>query len=158
MTVSVWRLAADTKDHKADDISGEGAKRTGGRWNPAGLPVVYASITPAMAYLETVVHFNAGALPLNRYLVRIDVPDDVWRAARRTAAAELPGWDDMPAGRTSVEYGAAWLRSLSSALMLVPSVILPEETNVLVNPRHPEARRIAAVKTRRIAYDPRLTR
>jgi RES domain-containing protein len=63
---SLWRIATDTKDHEADDLSGKGAETTGGRWNAVGIPMVYTSLSRALASLETVVHLNAGGLPLNR--------------------------------------------------------------------------------------------
>ena len=81
MTVSVWRIATDAPDYTADDLSGEGASRSGGRWNRVGTPVLYASGSIALACLETVVHLRADDLPLNRYLVQIDIPDAVWKAA-----------------------------------------------------------------------------
>src|SRR4051794_4873417 len=61
---TVWRIGTDTPAFDADDLSGAGAKATGGRWNAAGAGVVYASQTRALACLETVVHLNAGGLPL----------------------------------------------------------------------------------------------
>lgn len=155
----VWRIATDTPSYEADDLTGAGAKATGGRWNSPGVPVVYTSQTRALACLETVVHLNAGGLPLNRTLVRVDIPDAVWAAARQETPATLPvGWDAEPAGRVSIAFGTAWIRSGSSALLIVPSVIVPEELNVLVNPLHPDSAWISATKVRRWLYDPRLAR
>ncbi|MGE0222117.1 MAG: RES family NAD+ phosphorylase [Acetobacteraceae bacterium] len=159
MSRIVWRIAIDTPDYEADDLSGEGAKRTGGRWNTQDLPVVYASETRALACLETVVHLNAGGLPLNRYLVAVTIPDDVWAGAETQTAASLPvGWDAEPAGQVSIRFGTDWLRSARSALLLVPSVIVPEESNVLINPRHAGAPRITAARVRKWVYDPRLAK
>jgi RES domain-containing protein len=156
---TVWRIATDTSTYEADDLSGIGAKSTGGRWNAAGMAVVYTSQTRALACLETVVHLNAGGLPLNRYLVEVTIPDDAWASARMTPLASLPvGWDAEPAGRASIEFGTNWLCSGTSALLVVPSVIVPEEFNVLINPRHPGSARMTAVKVRKWLYDPRLTK
>jgi RES domain-containing protein len=153
----VWRIATDTPDYEADGLSGEGAKRTGGRWNERGVPVIYTSETRALACLETVVHLNAGGLPLNRYLVAVTIPDDVWASARRESAFGLAvGWDAEPAGRASVRFGTDWIRSGSSALLVVPSVVVPEEFNTLLNPRHPASSGITATKIRRWLYEPRL--
>jgi RES domain-containing protein len=77
LSQTVWRIATDTPTYEADDLSGAGAKVTGDRWNAAGAAVVYASQTRALACLETVVHLNAGGLPLNRYLVEVTIPDDL---------------------------------------------------------------------------------
>jgi RES domain-containing protein len=68
------------------------------------------------------------------------------------------GWDAEPAGRASIELGTIWIRSGSSALLVVPSGIVPEEFNVLINPQHADSARIAAEKVRKWFYDPRLTK
>lgn len=156
MTVSVWRIATDTPSYTSDDVSGEGARRTGGRWNSKGSPLVYASGTIALACLETVVHLNAGGLPLNRYLVRIDIPDDVWAARAMHTLGSLPvGWDAVPHGKVSITAGDDWIADAATLLLEVPSVIVPEEANVLINPAHTDLPRIMATKVRRWTYDPR---
>ena len=151
MTVALWRIAATTSKYVANDMSGAGAKNTGGRWNPIGMAVTYTSENIALAVHETVVHLRSGGLPLNRYLVRIDVPDDVWDA--RQMLTPPVGWDAMPVGMISVQAGESWLLSKSSALLVVPSVIVPEESNVLINPQHPDATRIVATAVRKWHYD-----
>ncbi len=157
MTVSLWRISADTPTYTSNDLAGIGAKTTGGRWNRKNNAVVYASISIALACLETVVHLPSG-LPLNRYLVRIDVPDPVWASAQafNAAAPSSVGWDAEPVGAVSLNEGDKWLASLSSALLLVPSVVIPEELNALINPVHPESKLIKATKIRKFVYDPRL--
>lgn len=153
MSVALWRIAATTTRYAADDMSGNDAKDTGGRWNPVGLAVTYCSASIALAVHETIVHLRSGGLPLNRYLVRIDVPDAVWNS-RRILAPPV-GWDALPAGMVSVQAGAEWLQSKQSALLEVPSVVVPEESNVLINPAHPDAARIVAIAVRKWHYDPR---
>lgn len=157
MRRTVWRIATDTATYQANDLSGAGAKATGGRWNEPGISLVYTSETQALACLETTVHPNAGGLPFNRYLVEIMIPDDVWANARiETPRALAVGWDAEPAGQVSIQFGTTWVRSGRSALLVVPSVIVPEECNVLINPAHADSARITAVKQRRWLYDPRL--
>jgi len=157
MTYSVWRIATDTPDYTADDLTGAGAKNTGGRWNRSGNAVLYTAESIALACLETFVHLKAGGLPLNRYLVRIDIPDAAWRAAQSITADTAPvGWDAVPSGKVSLDYGDAWLASNVSALLFVPSVIIEEERNILINPLHPDAKGLTATKVRKWLYDPRL--
>ncbi|MET0312063.1 MAG: RES family NAD+ phosphorylase [Burkholderiaceae bacterium] len=157
MTVSLWRIATDTPDYTADDMTGRGAEITAGRWNRAGLPVVYAATNISLAALETIVHFNATDLPLNRILVRLDVPDNLWASRNILTRHDAPvGWNVFPAGKVSLDLGDAWLDSGASALMEVPSAIVPEESNVLVNPRHPSISAIKVVRTRNFLYDSRL--
>lgn len=155
----MWRIAADTRDYPADDPTGKGAEVTGGRWNGKGTAMLYTATSRALACLETVVHLNSGGLPLNRYLVGLEIEDDLWSATRVETAMTLPvGWDAEPASLTSVEFGTAWARAATSLLLAVPSVIVPEEANILINPRHPEIARIEATKVRKWLYDPRMVR
>lgn len=157
--VSVWRIATDTPHYTADDLSGQGAERSGGRWNERGTPLVYASGSRALACLETVVHLSGGLpLPLNRYLVRIDIPPALWAARTVFNAAQNVGWDAIPAGRVSLAWGSAWAHAGTSLLAQVPSAIVPEESNLLINPLHPQAGALRARKLRRWHYDPRVRR
>ena len=157
LPAALWRIATDAPDFLADDLSGKGAEITGGRWNRKGRPVVYASTSVALACLETLVHLGQGGLPLNRYLVRLSVPPATWAARETHDASALPvGWDAQPEGRISLDFGDAWLERKSAALLLVPSVVVPEEYNVLINPAHPQAGGIRAQKLRKWLYDPRL--
>ncbi len=154
--VGVWRIATDTPAYTADDLSGAGARATGGRWNERGTALVYASCSRALACLETVVHLGGGvALPLNRYLVRIDIPAACWAARTVFESARHIGWDALPAGRVSIAWGTAWAASGASLLAQVPSVIVPEEHNLLINPLHPDAAQLCVTRLRRWLYDPR---
>jgi RES domain-containing protein len=155
---ALWRIASDTPDHVAQDLAGKGAEATGGRWNRPGLPVVYTAASAALAALETIVHFAAAGLPLNRFLVRIDLPDDLWVARRVATAASLEiGWNAVPPGKVSLDFGDAWLKDPGGPLVLeVPSVIVPEESNLLLNPRHADMKRVKATKLRLWHYDGRL--
>ena len=157
---ALWRIASDTPDHVAQDLSGKGAEATGGRWNRRGLPVVYASGSASLAALETIVHFAAAGLPLNRFLVRIDVPDDLWDARLRATPASLDvGWNAVPPGKVPLDFGDAWLKDPAGPLVLeVPSVVVPEESNLLLDSRHPEMGRVKATKLRLWQYDGRLGR
>lgn len=157
--ISVWRIVTDTPDYTADDLSGAGARATGGRWNARGTPLVYASTSRALACLETVVHLGGGiALPLNRYLVRIDIPAAAWAARTVFDGDQNVGWDALPSGRVSIAWGTAWAAQGDSLLAQVPSVIVPEEHNLLVNPAHPHAAQLRVTKLRRWLYDPRALR
>jgi RES domain-containing protein len=107
-----------------------------------------------MAVLETAAHIDDGGLPLNRFVVRIDVPDDVWAAREALDLAALPrAWAAIPAGRASEKLGSQWLAAGRSAILLAPSVIVPEEPVALVNPSHPDAKKLRASVVRRFEYD-----
>jgi RES domain-containing protein len=126
----IWRIATRGPSWAADDLSGNGSARSAGRWNSTGMPVVYSSTTIALACLETVVH-GAG-LPVRRWLVAIDVPQLHWQARTALAPEDLPGW----------------------LLAAVPSVIVPEERNVLINPGHPACASLVARVVRPWSYEP----
>jgi RES domain-containing protein len=155
--VHLWRIAADTPDYGADDRSGKGAEIEGGRWNRPGTPMLYASCSRALASLETLAHFGSNpVLPLNRFLVEITVSDELWKDRVVFDPEAGVGWDAQPAGLVSLDWGTAWARNRTSVLAEVPSVLVPEESNVLIDPLHPEAGRVGVRKVRRWLYDPRL--
>ena len=157
MTVRLWRVASDTPGWTAEDMSGKGAASKGARWNHPREFVTYAASSISLAAWETRAHFGRGAaLPWNRFLVRIDVPDEVW-AARQTLDRPPPvGWDAVPEGIVSRNEGSTWLKATATALLAVPSVIIDEEDNVLINPAHRDCARIMASKVRRFVYDHRV--
>lgn len=155
--VVVWRIGVDTPAYEAHDLSGKGAELTGGRWNRKGMPMLYASASRALACLETIVHLEGGAaLPLNRYLVQILIPAHHWRSRVVFDAPAHVGWDAEPAGRVSIDWGTHWARAARSLVAEVPSVIVPEESNVLITPAHPDAAALRTTKLRKWLYDQRL--
>ena len=157
--MEIWRIAPDTPDYGAEDLSGQGAESTGGRWNRKGVAMLYCSSSIALACLETLVHLSGGhPLPLNRYLVRIAIPAAMWRGRAMLTADRHVGWDAEPPGGVSIRWGSDWADSGRSAIAEVPSAIVPEERNILVNPLHRDARRLRAHKLRRWTYDLRLAR
>jgi RES domain-containing protein len=158
MSRHVWRIATDTPDYGADDLSGKGAERTGGRWNRNGTPLIYTSTSIALACLETVVHLSGGApLPLNRYLVRISLSPSAWRKRIVFDPTAHVGWDAAPPGLVSMDWGTQWVVSGASLLAEVPSVVIPEEPNILINPTYTGAARLEVSKLRKWQYDLRLS-
>lgn len=155
--VVLWRIAKETPDYAADDLTGGGAKLAGGRWNRKGTPAVYASTSIALATLETLAHLGGNISICNAFLVRVTVPSALW-AQRMTLRLDslAPAWLAEPPGMASIDVGDAWLHARSHALLLVPSIMVPEECNVVVNPLHPDASRITARVARQHVYDPRL--
>jgi RES domain-containing protein len=154
----LWRIASETRQYGAADLSGAGAAAKPGRWNAIGEAVLYAAPTIAMAVLETAAHIDDAGLPQNRFVVCIDVPEKMWRARITLGVDALPvTWTAIPAGRASVGVGSRWIREGASVLLEVPSVIVPEETVVALNATHPEIERLKAIVVRRFDY-PRLFR
>jgi RES domain-containing protein len=151
--VKLWRIAAETRTYAATDLTGGGAATRPGRWNDDNEPVIYCAPTIALAVLETAAHVDDAGLPLNKFIVQIDVPDDVWARRETLDVATLPpAWAAIPAGRASVAIGSEWLASLRSAILSVPSVIVPEESAALINPKHGDATVITARVLRAFDY------
>lgn len=150
----LWRIAAETRKYAADDLSSAGAAKSPGRWNDEGQPALYTAPTIAIAVLETAAHVDDSGLPLNKYLVRIELPDSIWAARGVMDVSKLPvTWAAIPAGRVSVQAGADWLRGMSAAVLEVPSVIAPEESAALINPLHPDAKKLSASVVRLFEYN-----
>ncbi len=145
----LWRIS------NPPSLTGDGALRTPGRWHTRGRRVVYCAQNPAAALLEILVHFEIDIqdLPLRYRLLKIEAPDDLH--VDRVSVDQLPAdWPD----RTEVTraLGDGWLVRGSSALLSVPSAIVPETFNVLLNPAHQDAKRVDIVETGEHAIDPRL--
>ncbi len=152
--MKLWRIAAETRKYTAVDLSGKGAAISPGRWNNESEAVVYSAPTIAIAVLETAAHIDDAGLPLDRYLVEMEVPANVWKARMTLTVRELPPqWDAIPAGIASTSAGSRWLAGQQSAIMLVPCVIVPEEFAALINPLHPDAATITARAVRKFEYN-----
>jgi RES domain-containing protein len=150
--VNFYRLESLDRPAPAEAFSGEGGLHAAGRWNSPGTRMVYASSSVALACLETLTHMRASRRLEERWLFTIEVPDNLIEEI-----ADPPnGWDSEPAGATSRGVGDEWVGEERSAALLVPSVIVPMETNALVNPRHPAFRLDWVKPPKRFRYDSRL--
>lgn len=116
--------------------------------------MVYAAPTLAMALLETAAHVEQGTLPMNKYVVELEVPDTMWANRRIMTLDDLPGgWDSIPRGLVSIQTGSDWYLAAEVALLEIPSAILPEENIVLINVEHDDVRWIQAKATRRLHFN-----
>jgi RES domain-containing protein len=154
----VWRLAP--RRH-ATSLDGAGNRDRGARWNSGrGRGVVYASLNVATCVLETFVHFGPtlrARLPDNLMLVEIRVPDDA--GVLRIEADAVPTDADVPGadGRTWYQRtGDAWLEAGEALILIAPSLVVPKEWNVMLNPAHPRMADVVIVASERFRFDPRL--
>lgn len=119
--------------------------------------MLYAAASRALACLETFMHLTpTAAFPMNRYLMELTVPADLWAARTVCDPAVHIGWDATPPGLVSIQWGDRWLTSGASLVAEVPSVVVPEESCVLLNPTHPDMARITVRKVRLWLYAPRM--
>lgn len=133
---------------------GTGAALVGGRWNSAGRPVIYGSLSYSCAMLEILAHANIGRVPASHRFVAVDVPDGV--AVERCESDRLPvDWDAADSAGAKA-FGDRWLRDASSAILLVPSVVARLDWNALVNPLHADAQKLRASAPTDVLWDTRL--
>lgn len=150
---TLWRIT--TARFAATAFSGEGARRYGGRWNPPGCEVVYTAQSPALALLELMVQDD----PLRaRYvLIPVTVPPDL--QSTRLTTEQLPAdWRSMERRPRLQTLGQRWLAQGSTAILQVPSAVLPAESNFLLNPRHADFARLTIGAPQSLEVDTRLLR
>jgi RES domain-containing protein len=145
-----YRIVKPT--YAATALSGEGARLYGGRWNPPGFRCVYAAGSRALAVLELLVHLSPQTRGMAFRLLEIEVPDELMAPS----VTPPSGWDGHPAGNESQDHGLQWLKRGKHGALRVPSVVIPQEHNVLLNPDHPGFKRIAVVGESKFQLDLRL--
>lgn len=136
-------------------MSGDGARLFSGRWNEAGVAMVYTATSLALAAMEMFVHLDPSMAPDDLVSVEIAAPDDL--------AVEEVGLSALPKRWRATEVetaamGTAWVRSGRTALLRVPSAVIEGEWNVLLNPAHVEFARVKVVATRAFCFDERMFR
>lgn len=151
--MKVWRLCK--KGHAAFD--GEGARLAGGRWNRKGTAMIYTSATLSLAAQELFVHLSADDAPNDLVAVPADIPDDI--SVTSLGEGDLPGqWRRFPAPETLAEIGTKWVQTMESAVLGVPSAVIPQESNFLLNPAHPDFSKIKIGSPAPFTFDPRMWR
>jgi RES domain-containing protein len=149
--VILWRIS----DHAT--LDGGGGLSLSGRWHTAGRRIVYCAPNPATALLEVLVHteIDFDDVPVNFRYLEIEVPDSLSVEDLDLKSPSQLWRTDLLATR---QAGDQWLQSSRTALLRVPSVIVPATWNVLINPRHPESAQIRIARSFRHGPDPRLLR
>jgi len=142
---------------KRKAFDGEGARIAGGRWNPAGYPAVYAAESRALCALEILVHADPSDLAAGYVCFPLEIPSGV--KIERFESATLPsGWRRYPAPARLQQLGRQWLERAAGAVLSVPSAMVPEELNYVLNPAHPAFQKIRIHDPVRFDFDPRLRR
>jgi RES domain-containing protein len=149
--VTSWRVIKQR--FAAHAFDGEGARTSGGRWNSAGRAVVYTSASTSLGLLEKLVHADAGLLP--RY-VTIPVAFDA-DLVETLDPGKLPaGWRSLPAPFGLQRIGDEWVDSMRSCILEVPSVIVPHESNFILNPKQSDFASLEIGDPITLAVDSRL--
>jgi|SRR5690625_2729059 len=150
--MELYRIA---KCQYIDDLSGTGAKTYGGRWNSKGYPVVYTAGSRSLAALETLVHVPQKNIPPDLCIVTLSIPSNI--EIQEVALTSLPKeWKSIPIHHTLQKTGDEWLQTGKTAILQVPSVVIPEEFNYLINPLHPNSSKIKIKEENAFAFDERI--
>ena len=147
-----WRLTRAV--YSADPLSGYGVALAGSRWSSPGVRMAYTSSSRPLAVLEMLVHVSRDTVPADSILIPIDVPDAL--VAEGTGVPS--DWAELPYGPKAREFGDRWASQKASVALLVPSVVLPAERNLLINPTHAAIRRVKVQSPEAFAFDRRLLR
>ncbi len=151
--IRVWRLCK--RKYAAQAFTGQGAKLYGGRWNEEGLAMVYTADSLALAALETFVHLDPELLPNDYVAVAADLPAQL--RLTRLRLNDLPAdWRRYPAPDVLRGIGSDWLRARKAAVLAVPSVVVPQEENYLLNPEHKDFGKIVRHVAVPFKFDPRM--
>lgn len=153
MSLRVWRICNAKWATTAFD--GQGAKTYGGRWNPIGAAVVYTSSSLALAAFELLVHLGVKTTPKPHVAIPADIPENI--KIDSVEQNQLPSnWRDDPPPPVLAIIGKQWIRDAQSAVLRVPSAVIDEEWNYLLNPEHPDFTQIAFGLAKPFKFDARL--
>lgn len=142
-------------EYQALAFTGEGARDHPGRWNHKGFPVIYAAETRALAALEFFIRLTPKSRDEELVIITAEIPERL--STEKLELSSLPpGWDSVPFSGFTRKFGTVWLDENRTAVLFVPSVILPEEHNVLLNPVHPDFKKIRVNVPRTFTYDRRV--
>lgn len=154
MTLTAWRIVETRYQNRA--FSGDGARLFGGRWNSRGLAVVYTAGSLALASIEMVV--NLPSPKLLEAFVRIPVNLDEDLVESLPPAKYPRNWQHRPISPETKAIGDRWIKQRRSLVLKVPSVVIPEEFNYLINPAHPDFAKVEIGRPVIYHFDPRLTK
>ena len=142
------------KTKYANDLSGEGARLNGGRWNHKLTPCIYTSENRALAILEYTVNVNIDDIPRSLSVTKFEIPD---RYIKSLSISELPiDWKNVPAPASTKDYGTKLLKELTASIFKIPSAIIEDEFNYLLNPLHSESRDFKIIEIKNFVYDVRI--
>jgi RES domain-containing protein len=150
--VTAWRMVKGR--HASSAFDGEGARRFGGRWNSPGTVAVYASESRALAMLEVLAGIGTVGVLASYVLIGVRFAESLVRILDPEALPE--GWRAYPPPAAAQRVGDAWIRGATSPVLRVPSVLVPKESNYLLNPLHPDFGRLKIARPELVAIDPRL--
>ncbi len=150
-----WRICKSK--HSQNAFDGEGARFYGGRWNSTCFRMIYTAESIALAALEIIVNLGRDTKLIGKYVV-IPVEFDVKLAQELNPRLLPKNWKSYPVPCDTQAIGDHWIASQKSVILRVPSVIVPDEHCYLINPRHPDFRKLKIGKPQKFEWDSRLAK
>lgn len=152
--MQVFRIA---KTRQVNDLTGIGARIYGGRWNNKGIGVIYTSENRSLATVEYLVHVPLSIVPIDLRIACLEIPDRI--IPKQISTDDLPlNWRDYPAPPKLAELGTNWALENDSLLLRVPSTVVENEANVLINPIHSDINYVIISHVESYTFDKRLLR
>jgi RES domain-containing protein len=153
LSLNLWRISK--RKYATTAFNGEGARRFDGRWNSRGRSVVYTSATLSLAALETFVHMEISEAGNLFVCIRAEIPDEI--SMETISLSQLPSnWRNLPAPSELSVLGDKWFDEGQTAILVVPSAVIPVENNYLINPLHPDFSKIQIHPPQPFELDPRM--
>jgi len=138
----------------SNDLTGEGARRNGGRWNHRLTPCLYTSQSRSLAVLEYTVNVNVDDIPRALSMTTIEIPE---KGILKLSIEDLPGdWRASPAPASTKEFGTELLKKMEYSAIQIPSAIIPDEYNLLLNPLHRDSSSFSIIDVTDFVYDVRI--
>jgi RES domain-containing protein len=150
--MEVFRLSSS---RWSKTLSGKGAALKGARWNSPGTEIIYTSSNRSLAMAEVAVHFTLATLPDDYIMTTIFIPDDV--SFKAIQEKNLPkDWNSFPYGSTTQSFGDEFINQNKYCILKIPSAVTRGDFNILINPAHPEFKKIRIIQTEPFPYDLRI--
>ncbi len=152
--MEAYRLS---KEIYASILSGKGSAIKGARWNSIGVEIIYTAINRSLAMAEVAVHFSLATLPNDYMMVTINIPDKI--SIKKLETKDLPNdWNSFPHPSTTQAIGDRFIADNKFCVLQIPSAVTQGDYNLLINPRHPEFKKIKIIKIESFPFDKRIFR
>ena len=149
--MKIYRIA---KQKFINDLTGEGARLYGGRWNKKGSAMLYFSEHLSLCVLEMLVHTDQQLITNNYYFIKLEISE---KKIKSISESKLPfNWRSNNLISETQDFGNNWLQNNKELALRIPSAVLPSESNILINPNHMEISKIKIIKTSELNLDARL--
>lgn len=150
--MEVYRLS---REKFAGTLSGKGAAIKGARWNSVGVEIIYTAANRSLAMAEVAVHFTLATLPIDYMMITIFIPDNI--SLQKLSITDLPvDWNTFPHPTTTQAIGDKFISANKYCILQIPSAVTQGDYNLLINPNHPDFKRIKIIVTEKFPFDKRI--